>query len=96
MLLYPIWLVFAALFLSLAFQEWRLSKQEIRKFRVREGEWKGEAGEVLQDFAQDYNRYVDAVNENYRDKHRSAMIGYVIAGLLSIFSLFATLPGVAG
>lgn len=92
MLLYPIWLVLAAIFFSFGFQHWRLSQRDIRPFRVREGEWTGEAGEVLKDFAEDYNRYLEDVNATYRDKHRVAMVGYIVTGLLAVVSLFLSLP----
>lgn len=92
MLLYPIWLVLAAVFFTFAVQHWRLSQREIRPFRVREGEWTGEAGDVLRDFAEDYNRYLDQVNSTYRDKHRVEMVGYLVTGILALVSMILTLP----
>ncbi len=91
MLLYPVWLIFAALFFTFAFQHWRLSKRPVRPFRLREGEFEGQAGEVIKSFVEDWNRYLEAVNSNDLDKQRVAMVGYVLAGALAIFSMILML-----
>lgn len=93
MLLYPLWLIFAAVFFTFAYQHWRLSQQDIRPFRLREHEGGGEAGEVLKDFVQDYNQYLETVNTVSRGRNRVAMIGYFVAGLIALLSLILTLPG---
>jgi len=89
MLLYPIWLVFAAVFFTFAYQHWRLSQQPVRPFRLREGE---EANQALTDFVKDWNRYLETVNQTYLNKDRVAMLGYAVAGAVSIVALFLTLP----
>lgn len=87
MLLYPIWLIFAALFFTFAFQHWRLAQRPVRPFRLREGDFEGEAGRVIKSFVEDWNRYLEDVNQNNGDKHRIAMIGYIVAGALAVFSM---------
>lgn len=91
MLLYPIWLIVAAVFLTFAVQHWRLSRRAIRPFRVREGEFEGEAGKVIEEFVLDWNRYLEDINGIERDRHRLAMVGYSVAGGLAIFSMVITL-----
>ncbi|MGA9534213.1 MAG: hypothetical protein WBR18_15960 [Anaerolineales bacterium] len=92
MLLYPLWLIFAAIFFTFAFQHWRLSKRGLRPFRLREGEEAAETGKALQVFVEDWNKYLEDVNATYRDKHRVEMIGYTLTGLLAVVSMFMTLP----
>jgi hypothetical protein len=89
MLLYPIWLVLAAVFFTFAFQHWRLSQQPVRPFRMREGET---ANQALADFVRDWNQYLEAVNANRLNRDRVAMLGYAVAGALSIVAMFFTLP----
>jgi hypothetical protein len=91
MLLYPIWLVLAAVFFAFAFQHWRLSQRPVRPFRFREGEAGGETGEQLKGFVDDWNRYLENVNGTYRDAHRVAMAGYVVSGALAVVSMFLSL-----
>lgn len=93
MLLYPLWLIFAAVFLTFAYQHWRLAQQDIRPFRLREQEGSGPAGEALKDFVHDYNQYLETVNAVNRGRNRVAMIGYFVAGLIALLSLILTLPG---
>lgn len=92
MLIYPLWLIFAAVFFTFAYQHWRLSQQDVRPFRLREHEETGAAGEVIKDFVHDYNQYLETVNEINRNRNRVAMIGYFVAGLLALLSLVLTLP----
>jgi ABC-type phosphate/phosphonate transport system permease subunit len=91
MLLYPIWLVLAAVFFAFAFQHWRLSQRDIRPFRLREGEVSGDSGKTLKGFVEDWNRYLENVNGTYRDTHRVAMAGYTVSGALAIVSMFLSL-----
>lgn len=89
MLIYPIWLILAAVFFTFSFQHWRLSSSEVRPFRLREGDT---AAESLSGFVEDWNRYLDQVNTISRNRHRVAMAGYTVAGALALISLFLTLP----
>ena len=91
MLLYPSWLVLAAVFFAFAFQHWRLSQRDIRPFRLREGDVSGDTGETLKGFVEDWNRYLENVNGTYRDTHRVAMAGYTVSGALAIVSMFLSL-----
>jgi hypothetical protein len=92
--IYPIWLFFAAFFLYFAYVHWRQSGQDIRQFTIRnrnpetEGE-DPEAGlsQANLDFAQDFNRYLDSVNEGNRSRHRAAAIGYAVAGVVALISM---------
>lgn len=92
MLLYPLWLIFAALFFTFAFQHWRLSQRGIRPFRFREGEGSAEARQALQGFVDDWNKYLEQLNSTYRDKHRVEMVGYVLTGIVALVAMFLTLP----
>lgn len=83
--LYPIWLLFAAIFFTFAYQHWRLSQGLARTFRMRETEG---TGDQLKDFVHDFNQYIDATNAVMRSQNRVAMVGYFVAGLLSLVSMF--------
>ncbi len=70
--LYPVWLFFSAFFLYFAYVHWRQSSQDIRHFTIRnrdpEKQEQGPAAELSEanlEFAQDFNRYLDTVNQNY-------------------------------
>ena len=39
------------------------------------------------EFANDFNRYLDGVNEANRSRHRAAAIGYLISGLVAMASM---------
>lgn len=92
--LYPIWLFFAAFFLYFAYVHWRQSGQDIRQFTIRnrnpDEEGEDPAAGLSQanlDFANDFNRYLDAVNESNRGRHRAAAIGYGVAGVVALVSM---------
>jgi hypothetical protein len=92
MLLYPLWLIFAAIFFTFAFQHWRLSQRPLRPFRLREGEGSTEAQDALRGFVEDWNKYMEDLNSTYRDKHRVEMVGYTITGIVALVSMILTLP----
>jgi hypothetical protein len=92
--IYPVWLFFAAFFLYFAYVHWRQSGEDIRQFTIRnrdpETQAEGpEAGlsQANLDFAQDFNRYMDSVNQHNRSRHRAAAIGYGVAGLVALASM---------
>jgi len=99
--LYPVWLFFSAFFLYFAYVHWRQSSQDIRHFAVRdrdpEKQDKGPEAELSEanlEFAKDFNRYLDSVNQHNRSRHRAAAIGYAVSGIVAMASmgilLFAT------
>ena len=99
--LYPVWLFFSAFFLYFAYVHWRQSSQDIRQFEIRnrdpEAQDQGpEAGlnKANLEFARDFNRYLDSVNQHNRSRHRAAAIGYAVSGIVAMASmgilLFAT------
>ena len=92
--LYPVWLFFSAFFLYFAYVHWRQSSQDIRHFTVRnrdpEKQDQGpepELSEANREFAQDFNRYLDTVNQHNRSRHRAAAIGYAISGIVAMASM---------
>ncbi len=87
MILYPIWILFAAMFFAFAYQHWRLGQSLARAFRMREVE----GNDVLANFIQDFNQYIDSTNAIMRAQHRMAMVGYFVAGLLALVSMFFSL-----
>jgi di/tricarboxylate transporter len=87
MILYPIWILFAAIFFAFAYQHWRMTQSLARTFRLREVE----GNEVLADFVGDFNQYIDSTNAILRSQHRTAMVGYFVAGLLALVSMFFSL-----
>ena len=87
MILYPIWILFAAIFFAFAYQHWRLAQSLARTFRMREVE----GNDTIASFVEDFNHYIESTNAIMRGQHRAAMIGYFVAGLLSLVSMFFSL-----
>jgi di/tricarboxylate transporter len=87
MILYPIWILFAAIFFAFAYQHWRLGQGLARPFRIRDVE----GDEVLAGFVEDFNQYIESTNALMRSQHRTAMVGYFVAGLLALVSMFFSL-----
>ncbi len=92
--LYILWLFFAAFFLYFAYLNWRQSREDIREFSIRnrdpDAQAAGPAAEISQanrDFSQDFNRYLDSVNQHNRSRHRAAAIGYTVSGAISLLSM---------
>jgi hypothetical protein len=103
-LLFPVWFFLSAIFFYLAYAHWRLGKQSLRMFRTRPPagagrRTRGAAGvsQPLDEFATDFNKYLEAINEQMRGQNLAAASGYFIAGLLALISMVmvagAILPG---
>lgn len=98
--LYPLWLFFAAFFLYFAYVHWRQSGEALRKFEIRnrdpETQDQGPEAGLTQaniDFANDFNRYLETVNQSNQSRHRAAAIGYLISGLVAMASMGLLLFG---
>ncbi len=87
MILYPIWILFAAIFFAFAYQHWRMAQGLARTFRMREVE----GNDVIAGFVVDFNQYIESTNAIMRSQHRTAMVGYFVAGLLALVSMFFSL-----
>ena len=87
MIVYPIWILFAAIFFAFAYQHWRMAQGLARTFRMRDAE----GDETIAHFVEDFNQYIDSTNAIMRTQHRTAMIGYFVAGLLALVSMFFSL-----
>ncbi|MFQ5924266.1 MAG: hypothetical protein ACE5M4_15625 [Anaerolineales bacterium] len=92
--LYIVWLFFAAFFLYFAYLHWRQSMDDIREFTIRNRDPDTqdagpEAGpsQANIEFAQDFNRYLDSVNQHNRSRHRTAAIGYGVSGVVALISM---------
>ncbi len=92
--LYILWLFFAAFFLYFAYLNWRQSGDELREFTVRnrDPETQGQDPEASlsqanREFVQDFNRYLDSVNDHNRSRHRAAAIGYTVSGFVALISM---------
>ena len=92
--LYPIWLFFAAFFFYSAYIHWREGEQEIRPFTIRQRDTPqggGKADPVLADankqFVGEFNAYLEGMNRLYKSRHRSAAIGYILAGVICLLAM---------
>lgn len=85
-----IWGLFAALFFYLGYVRWRASSDVVRPFKVRglnEGE-KKEIGEAdLGEFFEDFNSYVQGINDKNKKDNLSASAGFFVAGFASLISM---------
>jgi hypothetical protein len=93
--LYPLWLFFTAFFFYFAYVNWRQSTAEIREFSIRSREEAGEAKIELESankqFVRDFNDYLGGVNQQNTKRHRGSAVGYALAGVFSLISLFMML-----
>jgi hypothetical protein len=92
--LYVLWLFFAAFFLYFGYINWRQSKEDIREFQIRNRDPNAQdappeasLSQANLDFTQDFNRYLDSVNQHNRSRHRAAAIGYTISGFVALVSM---------
>ena len=96
--LYPLWLFFAALFFYFAYVHWRQSSMDIRPFQFRQRDAnpepvgaEAEMSTANMEFARDFNNYLTTVNTHNRSRHRAATIGYFVAGVTALASMFFVL-----
>jgi hypothetical protein len=95
--IYPVWLFFTAFFLYFAYINWRQSGEDIRPFQFRKRgldpneDPEAEVSEANVRFAHDFNAYLSTVSDHNTKRHRAAAVGYFIAGLFSLVSVFLLL-----
>jgi hypothetical protein len=102
--LYPIWLFFAAFFFYSAYIHWREGGQEIRPFTIRQRDTpQGDSkidpmlAEANKQFVGEFNAYLGGMNRLYKSRHRSAAIGYILAGAICLLAMvFMIFMGGAG
>ncbi|MEX0787922.1 MAG: hypothetical protein WD906_02320 [Anaerolineales bacterium] len=82
--LFPTWLILAAVFFYLAYSSYRAGQQSPRRFRLR-GKGKGGNAE-LREFAEDFNHYLDALSAQLKSQSQVAALGYFLVGVLSLIS----------
>jgi len=98
--LYIVWLFFSAFFFYFAYINWRQSTEGIRPFKFRERsshsgkeETDPELDKANINFINDFNAYLESVNKHNSSRQRAAAIGFSIAGVISLASLFILLFG---
>ncbi len=97
--MYPVWLFFTAFFFYFAYINFRQASSDIRPFTFRrrgaDPDEDPESGisEPNVRFAHDFNAYLESVNATNAKRHRAAAVGYAVAGLLSLASIFLFLFG---
>lgn len=92
---FPVWLLIAFAFFYFAFVFWQYSNTPLREFTVR---IKGEDPEntpideekaaLINDIQEDIQGYVTAANEVMSARYRIGAMGFIIAGLTAIVSIF--------
>ena len=92
--LYILWLFFAAFFFYFAYQHWRQSTDDLREFNIRNRDPETQDAEPEESlsqanlkFTQDFNRYLDTVNQHNRSRHRAAAIGSGVSGVVALISM---------
>ena len=97
-----IWIIFAVLFLLLGRFYWHESKRSIPPFKLAERKYfrsdssikvRIEAGgtpidQPLEDFALQFNAYLEEKNSSSRKINRRAAYGYYLASTTALFSAF--------
>ncbi len=96
--LYWVWFIFAAVFLYLAYMQWRLSQEPLRSFFMREHSTEttmSEDGEQIESLTKeavdDFNKYLDMLNNRNKRHYTAAAIGYFVAAFISLASMFIML-----
>jgi hypothetical protein len=93
--LYPIWFIFGSIFAYLAFMHWRYSDTPFRPFYLRDQTGKDETtsevpeqDKLARKVVDDLNNYVGKMNNDLRNRNRLAAIGYFVAVIACIVSIF--------
>ena len=94
-IIYPIWFIFAAVFLYLAYTQWRLAQDPLRPFYMRENRTEtvmtedGKAVEQLNTTGvEEFNKYLEMVNARNKKHYTAAAVGYFVASAISLISMF--------
>jgi hypothetical protein len=92
---FPVWLLIAFAFFYFAFVFWQYSNTPLRPFTVR---LKGENPEnperdeektaLVNEIQEDVAGYINAANEVICSRYRIGAVGFIIAGLTAIVSIF--------
>ena len=104
-MLWIIWLIFALLFLFLAYYHWRLSKKIFPPFQppkipyweptsgipVNTGIADADIKKAFDNFRDGFNSYINNYNKSSRRQNRIQACGYLLASLTAIFSIFFTM-----
>ena len=92
---YFVWLPLTVIFFYFALIFWRYSRTPIRPFifrkraELRQSEAEGITVEQLSDgLAQDIDGFVKSVNDTNRIRYRVAALGFLIAGVNALVSIF--------
>ena len=93
--LYPLWFLFGSIFAYLAFMHWRYSDDPFRPFFLREPKDSEdttsevpEQDKLARKVVDDLNNYVEKMNDRLRTRNRAAAIGYFIAVIVCVVSIF--------
>ena len=103
-MLWIIWLIFAILFLVLAYYHWMTSRKIIPPIKIHRRPYNqpnspvqvtvriagSNVDEPLEDFASDFNEYLTDYNKSSRRQNTLQACGYLLASLTAIFSIFFT------
>ena len=104
-MLWIIWLIFAVLFLVLAYYHWVTSRKIIPPLKITTRPLKQPDSPIkaivtiagvdidkpLEDFARDFNSYLVVYNKSSRKQNVFQACGYLLASLTAIFSIFFTM-----
>lgn len=92
---FPVWLLIAFAFFYFAFIFWQYSNSPLRQFTVRiKGEdpenkpLDDERAALVNDIQEDIQGYITAANLQMTTRYRIGAMGFVIAGLTAIVSIF--------
>jgi hypothetical protein len=104
-MLWVIWLIFTISFLVLACFHWRASKKIIPPFQMSKRPYNlpssgvqvtinvagADIDKPLEDFVGDFNSYLNYYNKSFRRQNRIQALGYLLASLTAVVSIFLTI-----
>ena len=92
-----IWLIFVVLFFLLGLYHRNVSRKDIPPFQVTERPGKNwatidmlgaDVDQLIKDFVQDFNNYLDEQNKLSKKQNQRSAYGYWLASLTALLSMF--------
>jgi hypothetical protein len=92
---FPVWILIALAFFYFGLIFWGYSRMAIRPFRIRQREGGEEKTDIdldkeplTNEILQDFTGYLDSINTANKTRYRIGALGFFIAGLTAILSIF--------
>jgi hypothetical protein len=99
-IIFPIWFIFSAVFLYLAYTQYKQSQDPLRPFYMRENRTETvmtEDGKAVEQLTasgvEEFNKYLEMANSRNKKHYTAAAVGYFVASAISLVSMFLMTMG---